>query len=328
MAESKLKLLRVLDILNLTDEAHPLTANQIADRLKAFDIDAERRSVCRDITTLCDAGYDIELSADNKKGYFMASRTFEDWELKIMIDAVIGAKFLTPSATEKIIKKITDLTGEESRKTLKRTTLFDMSSSRGRNSSVSINIDTVLKAIRQGLKIRFQYTYTEADMSTGFRKSGKSYILSPYTLVWHNERYYVIGNYEKYDNLGAYRLDRMKNAEITKEPAREAEKLLGANSDLKIMEYVRESMYEYGGEKIHLTLEFEKPYIDDIADYFGKDTRIKKSGDKYRATVEVLNGDGLYYWLLQYGLHVRVISPESVIEELKKSLKTMLKEYR
>ena len=74
-------------------------------------------------------------------------------------------------------------------------------------------------------------------------------------------------------------------------------------------------------------MEFEKPYRRH-ADYFGKDTRIKKSGDKYRATVEVLNGDGLYYWLLQYGLHVRVISPESVIEELKKSLKTMLKEYR
>jgi predicted DNA-binding transcriptional regulator YafY len=328
MEGSKIKLLHVLDILNLTDEAHPLTANQIAVKLKAYDIDAERRSICRDITTLCDAGYDIQLSQDNKLGYFMASRNFEDWELKVMIDAVLGAKFLTAAATERIIEKITSLTGDDSRKTLNRITLFDASSSRGRNPSVSINIDTVLKAIRQGRKISFQYTSTEADMSTVLRKSGKKYMISPYSLIWHNERYYMIGNYAKYDNLGAYRLDRMKNASVSDEPIRTARELLGANADLKIMEYVRESMYEYGGEKIHVTLEFDKSNIDDIADNFGRNIKIKSEGDKCRTTVEVLDGDGLYFWLLQYGLHVKAVSPDSVVKEMKKRLKTMLKNYR
>lgn len=328
MEDSKMKLLKVLEIINETDEDHPLTANQIRDKLTFYDIKAERRSICRDIGTLIEAGYDIQSCEDNKRGYYMASRKFEDWELKVMIDAVLGAHFLTPAATGNITGKIASLASEAGRKTLEHSTLAGTASGKGRNSSVSINIDMVLKAIRRGKKIDFQYTYTKPDMSTGFRKNGKQYRLSPYTLIWHNERYYVIGNYEKYDNLGSYRLDRMKNTEITEEPLRGGKELLGENADLKIMDYVRESMYEYGGEKVRLTLEFEEDLIDDIADQFGKEISIKPYGDRYRTTVTVLDGEGLYFWLLQFGLHVTVVSPESVREKLKEKLSRMLERYQ
>jgi predicted DNA-binding transcriptional regulator YafY len=329
MVDSKMKLLKILDILNETDEEHPLTANQIRDKLIFYDLEAERRSICRDVGTLIDAGYDIQLCEDNRQGYYMASRKFEDWELKVMIDAVLGARFLTPTATKTITGKISSLASAAGRKALEHSTLSGTATTgKGRNSSVSINIDTVLKAIRRGKKIDFQYTYTKADMSTGLRKDGKQYRLSPYTLIWHNERYYVIGNYEKYDNLGAYRLDRMKNTEITEEPLRDVKELLGDNADMKIMEYVRESMYEYGGEKVHLTLEFEEGQIDDIADQFGKEIKIKPYGNLYRTTVTVLDGEGLYFWLLQYGLHVTVVSPDSVREKMKEKLGKMLERYQ
>ncbi|MBQ5504240.1 MAG: WYL domain-containing protein, partial [Oscillospiraceae bacterium] len=59
MENTKLKLLRVLDILNETDEDHPITANEIVARLKLYCIDAERKSVLRDIAALQNYGYDI-----------------------------------------------------------------------------------------------------------------------------------------------------------------------------------------------------------------------------------------------------------------------------
>lgn len=69
--QSKMKLLKVLDILRATDETHPITAVGICKELESVGITAERKSVCRDINTLIEYGYKITLCHDNKKGYYM-----------------------------------------------------------------------------------------------------------------------------------------------------------------------------------------------------------------------------------------------------------------
>jgi biotin operon repressor len=66
MADTKLKMLRVLDILTETDPDHPLTTAQIADQLSLFGLSAERKAINRDIHVLQEAGYDIRPCPDNK----------------------------------------------------------------------------------------------------------------------------------------------------------------------------------------------------------------------------------------------------------------------
>ena len=48
----KLKLLRILKILRETDETSPLTASEIGKKLALYGIEAERKSICRDINVL------------------------------------------------------------------------------------------------------------------------------------------------------------------------------------------------------------------------------------------------------------------------------------
>lgn len=79
MQKNKQKLLNILDILKGTDETHPITANRIAELLGLSGIDAERKSILRDINALIEYGYDIVLHHDNKLGFYLASRDFEDW---------------------------------------------------------------------------------------------------------------------------------------------------------------------------------------------------------------------------------------------------------
>ncbi len=69
--QPKLKLLKILDILRETDETHPITAPAICKMLSDAGINAERKSVCRDINTLIEYGYKITLCRDNKLGYYM-----------------------------------------------------------------------------------------------------------------------------------------------------------------------------------------------------------------------------------------------------------------
>ena len=138
MHKNKQKLLYILDILRETDESHLMTANQITKQLKLWSIDAERKSVLRDISALIEYGYDIVLHNDNKLGFYLASRDFEDWELKVLADAVLSARFLTKSETEKLAQKIYSQSSKAGEKKLKSLTpvLFEKSE----NRTVKINI--------------------------------------------------------------------------------------------------------------------------------------------------------------------------------------------
>ncbi|WP_331552463.1 hypothetical protein [Acetobacterium sp.] len=122
MADIKLKLLRVLEIIKETDENNPLTTAQISEKLRLFDLEAERKAINRDINILIEAGYNIQLCTNNKLGYFLTARKFENWELKVIMDAIVSAKFLTTQDTEKLTEKLISLSSAEGGKLLSQVT--------------------------------------------------------------------------------------------------------------------------------------------------------------------------------------------------------------
>lgn len=326
MSDTKLKLLRILEILKESDESSPVTAIQIGNKLKLYGIEAERKSICRDINLLIDYGYDIIMSQDNKQGYFIGNREFEDWELKILIDAVWGAKFLTYDNSKALTDKLIVMASDNSQKLLKAATPIK-SHIKNSNGATKVYIDTVLQAIKNGNKISFQYTYTDTSLEKQLKRDGLYYVVNPYSLLWHSEKYYLIGNYEKYDDLSYYRLDLIRNLSITNEKIKESKEILGANPDSKIADFVKTSIYHFGGEKINLTLSCKDFMIDEIVDCFGDDIRIQKLGKGTTITVTVRDGDGLYYWLMQHGSNITVISPQSVKNRLVEFLKDTLRQY-
>ena len=100
----KMKLLEVRRILETeTDPEHMLTANQIANRLKALDFNKpDRKGIYDDINVL---NYFFR-PADKRKerfasfiakdeetfGYYMENRLFSVADLKLMIDAIQSSK--------------------------------------------------------------------------------------------------------------------------------------------------------------------------------------------------------------------------------------------
>ncbi|MGN0607954.1 MAG: helix-turn-helix transcriptional regulator [Oscillospiraceae bacterium] len=326
MGKNKLKLLYVLDIMKQTDEQHPLTAKKIAVKLKNCGIDAEYKSVIRDIKTLAEYGYDIILHHDNKLGYYMASREFEDWELKILCDAVAGAKFLTRADTDRLIKKLQALSSSYGNKVLRSSGRIDAVL---KNSSplTKVNIDLILRAIKSGRQIEFRYVTVDNTMKRVFRKDGRIYKVSPYALFWRNDNYYLVGNYSGYDDLSHYRLDRMAELAVSEDRARPAEEIVGANPSEAISEHIKKAQYSYVGETISLTLEFEENIADDLIDCFGNDIKIVRCNDKYRLTVRTEESSGLYYLLLQYGEYVTVISPERVRKEMLRRIEKIGSRY-
>ncbi len=329
MEVTKIKLLRVLDILKETDEDHPITTNQILEQLKLYGICAERKSVQRDILALQDYGYDIVLCEDNKKGYFMAGRLFEDWELKVLLDAAVEAYFFTAADSRKFMEKIASLGSRDCRKMLRQVTPIGTDLHKGVPMTKNY-IDTILTAIRHRHNISFCYCKVNDDLQDELTHEGKPFKISPYALIWRRDHYYLVGRNKKYKKIGYYRLDRIRCLEELQEDAIPAEEMLGPNADMQLKEFINDNLYNYGGNKVHLKLRVLSGRAEVLYDIFPREDVIllSKDGETITVGVDAVDSEGLYYWLLQYAENVTAVGPQQVVEKMKGKLKTIAANYR
>lgn len=328
MEQTKIRLLRVLSIVRETDEDHPITANQIVQQLHLYGMEAERKAVLRDIAALRDYGYDVLLHEDNKLGYYLASREFEDWELKVIMDAVAGAGFLTSENSESLCKRIASLASKEGQAVL-RTTTPVFSNVKNGDPTTKNAIDQLLMAIRKKKKVGFRYAFTGNDLEKHLRYDGAEYQISPYALIWRQDRYYLIGNFERYKTLSYYRLDRIRSLRLLDEPIVPMEELLGPNADIQMKEYINRNLNNYGGKQTRIRLRVDADMTDLLVDTFGSDFRIEKVVENTMiVSATVSDGWGLNAWLLQHGDCVQILEPESTRREIIDLLTEIQKKYQ
>jgi Fe2+ or Zn2+ uptake regulation protein len=107
MANDRLKIVGILEILKQTDKDNPITAQQIIANLENdYGITTERKSVYNCIQALqTRQEYKIVQHSDKKKGWYSdKAENFENWEIKVLIDAIWQCEFLSYD----ICRKITD----------------------------------------------------------------------------------------------------------------------------------------------------------------------------------------------------------------------------
>ena len=75
----------------------------------------DRRSIYRDVRLLQSCGYAIEQSKDKKMGWYMEKHAFEDWEIKIMMDAVQQARCVSVDEAKELRERLLALTSKRGR---------------------------------------------------------------------------------------------------------------------------------------------------------------------------------------------------------------------
>ena len=110
-AYQKLKPLYIMNyLLQNSDEDHLVSMSHLIEHLAAHGIPSERKSVYDDIEALRVFGLDIVQGGSGKNaGYYIANRSFELPELKLLVDSVQSSKFITHKKTATLIKKIETL---------------------------------------------------------------------------------------------------------------------------------------------------------------------------------------------------------------------------
>ena len=320
--KQKLKLLYLLKILTeQTDEQHPMPMAVLREKLKAEEISAERKSLYSDLNCLMDFGVDVGFDpSKGNGGYYLASRDFELPELKLLVDAVSASRFITKSKSEQLIRKIEKLASRYEAVQLQRQ-VYTSGQNKNENESIYYHIDAIHTAVHENRQISFLYMEWNLLKKLVARKGGKHYRISPWSLMWNDENYYLIGYDAAAGMLKHFRVDKMGSIEMLKE-RREGEEIF-KKCDLSA--YSAKTFGMYGGEEQIVTLSFPNSLVGVVLDRFGKDVSLQKlAGERFAVHVKVMVSRQFYGWLAGIGKDVKVMAPESVREGYRGHLKEIL----
>ena len=314
--EGRLRLLYLYRMLmQYTDENHPITTTQIQEKMeKEHGIYVHRTTIPGDIELLRAAGIEIFSWRSRQNKYYLEGRKFEIPELKILIDAVESSKFITEKKSRQLVAKLISLTSDTNAGKLKRT-LHTSGRVKSENEKGYYIVDAVNEAINTKKQILFYYMDYDARKRVVLRNDGKPYVVSPYTLIWNGDYYYMVGWNHEQKMIRTYRVDRIQNSPmILLDAAKPMPK------DLDISRYTKEvfRMYETQ-ELVKVTLVCENSVMKGVIDQFGMGIKVKKADDGHFATtVKVCTSPTFYAWVFQWGGKVRIEGPEEVRNQFNK----------
>ncbi len=295
-----------------TDASSPLTLRQLIDKLALCGIKAERKSIYQDIEALRELGLDIVTVKAKNTGYYLASRRFELPELKLLVDSVCASKFVTQKKSEELVKKLASFGSPSEQKSLRRE-VYVSNRTKTSNEKIYYAVDALHEAMNRDLSVSFVYFSWNEKKEQVLRNGGNPYHVSPWSLVWDDNNYYLVGVDESKNEVRHYRVDKMKSVSIldTKRTGKERfEKYdLGAYTD---------GMFGmFGGRRETVTLSCKNSLANVIIDRFGKELPFFDDGDRFRVTVKVVASPMFFGWVLSFGGDVKILSPQSAVEKLK-----------
>jgi len=321
----KLKMLYLVKILSEeTDDEHSLTTQDIITKLAKYDVNAERKALYRDFEELKAFGLDIISEQIGRNVYYhLGHRDFELPELKLLVDSVQSAKFITEKKSKDLIKKLEALVSKYEAKHLQRQVVIS-----GRvktmNESVYYNVDAIHEAISSDKQIRFQYFQWTVKKKMELRKDGAWYVLSPWGLMWDDEYYYMLAYDAEDEMIKHYRVDKMLNIDIV-DCKREGQE---AFKSFDMPRYSKSLFGMFSGEQTSVTLEGTNDMAGVLIDRFGKDIMLHSIDEEhFSAIVEVAISKQFLGWVIALGENIRITAPKTVVEQIQEEAKRLCRQY-
>ena len=303
-----------------TDDQHSLTLAQITERLN----DADRKSLYTDFEELRHYGLDIiKVQAQRNFYYHIGNREFELPELKLLVDSVQAAKFITGKKSNKLIRKLESLTSKYEARKLQRQ-VFITGRVKTVNESIYFNVDKIHEAIGSDCQIQFKYYRWNVKKEMELRKGGAWYEVSPWGLMWDDENYYLVGYDGEERKIKHYRVDKMLKIELLDKKRKGKEKF----KEFDMPRYTKSLFGVYGGEECRITLEAENEMVGVLIDRFGKEISISPVDEgHFRTTVNVAVSSQFLGWIMALGNGVKIVAPEAVVNRMKEEIRLLSEMY-
>lgn len=316
--------LRILQILlKHSDYDHPLTQEKIINYLyDEYGIEMERKAIGKNIADLRDAGIEI---GSRRAGSYIDSRDFEDSELRLLIDGVLQSKHITAKHSKELINKLCGLSNKYFRSHVKN--VYSVNDwSKTDNQALFYNIDVIDEAIAEGKQVEYDYNKYGID-----RKLHKSSFarLSPYQLILHNQRYYLMGYSSYWGNMSFHRLDRITNMRICDRAAVPLTDVPGYENGIDYKQIASTMPYMYTDEPERIEFIADEYIVDQIVDWFGLDIKMSAiPNNPGKVKVDLFaSPNAMEHWALQYLNHVEVTKPTHLRERIRNSITGAFDKY-
>ena len=314
--QNKFRPLYILKILErYTDENHQLTTNEIVELLKEnYDITTHRTTIPADMKLFVDFGIDVITVKSSQNKYYIGSRRFEIPELKLLIDAVQSSKFITAKKSEMLVKKLMDMASINQAETLNRNIVSDKRI-KPSNEKIYYIVDALNDAINRKKKVSFLYFDYLPDKKKRIKNGGKPYVISPYSLAWNGDYYYLIGYCDERKKIVTFRVDR-----IDKNPVVSDESITEAPSGFDLIEYTNQVFQMFDGEEETVELRCDNELMKNIIDRFGQDVDVIANDDNtFTVSVTVNVSSTFFGWVLGFGGGIKIVSPIHIKEQYKET---------
>lgn len=324
-SNQKLKIVYLIKILTeKTDEQHSITMNEIISELKAYGVNAERKSLYNDIENLRQYGLDIVGEQhDRTYYYYLVSRQFELAELKLLVDSVQSAKFITERKTNQLIKKIEGLASKYQASQLQHQ-VYVSQRVKTTNEKIYYNVDKIHTAIDRNSMISFQYFQWNVKKEMELRHGGAYYRISPWGLSWDDENYYLVGYDSDAQMIKHYRVDKMLNLRMIDERREGRDHF----KKLDMADYAKKSFGMYGGKEQDVKMLVENHLAGVMIDRFGKDIMmVPVDKEHFSVKVQVHVSRQFLGWVISLGEGIKIIGPDEVAGQMKQEIKRLVEQY-
>lgn len=237
----------------------------------------------------------------------MYEKYFELAELELLIDAIQSARFITPTKSKSLINKLSRFASTYQKLELSRQLYVDKHIKSPINSAYYA-VEPIHTAIQDKKKVSFKYLEYMPDKTMKEKHNGRVYLLSPYSLIWNEDSYYVIGYSDSHGRIVKFRLDRVKDLLIMDVSAQARPK------SYSVEDYFSQVFSMYDGPECEVRLLCDNDTMKYIIDRFGEKVRTSiVDGKHFDAIATVCLSPTFYGWIFSFDGKIKIVGPEEAV---------------
>lgn len=304
-------------LLQHTDAEHPLSTAELMKILKEqYAIKVSRNTISDDLAILHDCGLHIEHYESTQNKYYYDGHLYDMAELKILVDAISSSKFITQRKSDELISKLLTLTSAANATKLRRH-VYVSGRVKSANEQGYYIVDVIHEAIDTRRKIQLIYADYDVNKKRYITNGGAPYTVSPYTLEWDGDYYYLRGFCDERQAVRTFRIDR-----VAEQPKILNQIAVSPPEDYSPAQFSKCVFRMFGTDQPkEVRLKCHVSTMKYIIDNFGLEVKTEQIDEKhFVATVSVCTSTTFFRWLFGFGKKIVVLGPASVKERYKSLL--------
>ena len=306
-----------------------LRGEKISLKKLAEEYNVSTKSISRDINSIQnflaehrELMQNAELTYSHKeRAYILNSDEFlKNKELFALVKIILGSRALNKEEILTLITKLKKFTTIQDRKTLEnliRKEIYHYHEVKSDCKSVIDNVWKIVQAIEEKRTISITYYKMNRDEV--------KHKIKPVSVLFSEYYFYLIAY--KADDMSYkpiyFRIDRISSITEHREKFELEKKYDFDEGNLR-----EKNQFMFPGDTVKIRFEFSGLSLQAILDRLPTAKVVEKNGNTSIIEAEVNHGRGIIMYLLSQGSWVKVLSPQSLADEIKEEIEKMQSLYR